>query len=255
MSWNAGAGLEDKRVVVTGAAGTIGSAVVRAFDQAGARVCLVDISAEETRSLRDRLSDPARHLAVECNLLDSRRRHEIFAEVSSRFGGLDALVHAAGVLERTSVDDVTEQLWDWHLDNNLKATFFVDREAATLMCDAGRGGRIINFASDAWWTGGLHSCTVYAASKGGVVSLSRGLARHYAKFGITVNCVAPGTVDSRMLRSGLSPEEIAHVGDPIPLGRLAQPEDVAAATVFLASDHASFITATVLNVSGGELVY
>ena len=88
-----------------------------------------------------------------------------------------------------------------------------------------------------------------------MVSLSRGFARSLAQYGITVNCVAPGTVDSRMVRSGLSPEQIEHLADGIPLGRLAQPEDIASATVFLASSHASYITATTLNVSGGELIY
>jgi NAD(P)-dependent dehydrogenase (short-subunit alcohol dehydrogenase family) len=179
----------------------------------------------------------------------------VFTSVEGVFGGLDVLVHVAGVLARTALDDVTEEIWDWHIDNNLKATFFVDRAAARLMRAQGNGGRIINFASDAWWTGGLYAATAYAASKGGVVSLSRGLARTLGRDGITVNCVAPGTVDSPMLRSGLSEEQIEHLTDVIPLGRLAQPEDVAAATVFLASDHASFITATTLNVSGGELIY
>ena len=255
MSWDAGAGLARKRVIVTGAAGTIGSAVANAFASAEARVCLVDITLEPLQLLRGTLVDPGAHIAVACDLRKAAELQSMFEEVRSHLGGLDVLVHVAGVLARTQVEDVTEEIWDWHLDNNLKATFFVDRAAASLMREGGRGGRIINFASDAWWTGGLHAAAAYAASKGGVVSLSRGLARAFARDGITVNCVAPGTVDSRMLRSGLSEDQIAHLVDAIPLGRLAQPEDVAAATVFLASDHASFITATTLNVSGGELIY
>ncbi len=255
MSWDAGAGLKGKRVVVTGAAGTIGGAVVRAFAGAEAHVCLVDMALGPIEDLRGTLADPGAHIAVACDLCAVAEMESMFDEVRSFFGGLDVLVHVAGVLARTQVEDVTEEIWDWHLDNNLKATFFVDRAAARLMREGGKGGRIINFASDAWWTGGLHAATAYAASKGGVVSVSRGLAKAFARDGITVNCVAPGTVDSRMLRSGLSEEQIAHLTDVIPLGRLAQPEDVAAATVFLASDHAGFITATTLNVSGGELIY
>jgi NAD(P)-dependent dehydrogenase (short-subunit alcohol dehydrogenase family) len=255
MSWNAGAGLEDKRVMVTGAAGAIGSAIVRALSTAGARNCLVDREVSAVNQLRTTLDDPGRHLAIACDLLHHGQREDVFAQLFTAFGGLDVLVHAAGVLARTAVDEMTEEVWDWHLDNNLKLTFFVDRAAAQMMMLNGRGGRIVNFASDAWWTGGMHPSTAYAASKGGVVSLSRNLARNYAAHGITVNCVAPGTVESRMMREGLTPEQNAHVVDAIPLGRLALPDDVAAAAVFLASDHASFITATVLNVSGGELLY
>jgi NAD(P)-dependent dehydrogenase (short-subunit alcohol dehydrogenase family) len=247
--------LRGKRVMVTGAAGTIGSAVARAFASAGARVCLVDLTAGPVEAMRLDLEGTGPHLAISGNLSVPTEIQAVFTSVQGVFGGLDVLVHVAGVLARTALDDVTEEIWDWHIDNNLKATFFVDRAAARLMRAGGNGGRIINFASDAWWTGGLYAATAYAASKGGVVSLSRGLARTLGRDGITVNCVAPGTVDSPMLRSGLSDEQIEHLTDVIPLGRLAQPEDVAAATVFLASDHASFITATTLNVSGGELIY
>jgi len=255
MTWDAGAGLAGKRVVVTGAAGTIGSAVARAFAAAGTRVCLVDIELSNADGARLTLDNASSHVAMACDLRSLPALHKMFSAVESVLGGLDVFVHVAGVLARTGLDEVTEEIWDWHIDNNLKTTFFADRSAAQIMRSAGAGGRIINFASDAWWTGGLHAATVYAASKGGVVSLSRGLAKSLAPFGITVNCVAPGTVDSPMLRSGLSDEQIADAADAIPLGRFAQPEDVAAATVFLASDHASFITGTTLNVSGGELIY
>ena len=253
--WNAGAGLAGKRVIVTGAGGAIGSAVARAFADAEARVCLVDAAAGPVQEVYAGLQDESAHSVVVCDLLVATQLQALFDKVRSDFGGLDVIAHVAGVLARTEVEDVTETIWDWHLDNNLKVTFFVDRAAARLMRRGGNGGRIINFASDAWWTGGLYGGTPYAASKGGVVSLSRGLARAFARDGITVNCVAPGTVDSPMLRSGLTETQIAHVADPIPLGRLARPEDVAAATVFLASDDASFITATILNISGGELIY
>lgn len=253
--WDAGAGLAGKRVVVTGAGGAIGGAVARAFASADALLCLVDAAPGPVLEVLNGLKGEAAHLVVVCDLLVPAELQAMFDKVRSEFGGLDVLVHVAGVLARTEVEDVTEEIWDWHIDNNLKVTFFVDRAAARLMRAGGQGGRIVNFASDAWWTGGLHAATPYAASKGGVVSLSRGLARAFARDGITVNCVAPGTVDSPMLRSGLSEAQIAHATDSIPLGRLAQPEDVAAATVFLASDHASFITATTLNVSGGELIY
>lgn len=255
MSFRLDAGLSGRRAMVTGAAGTIGAAVTRALAASGCRVCLVDVSGSGLAAVVGSLEQSDSHLAVGCDLLDSIARDALFRQVEELFGGLDILVHVAGVLARTAVDDVTEDIWNWHLDNNLKATFFVDRAAARLMQAGGHGGRIVNFASDAWWHGGNHAAAVYAASKGGVVSLSRGLARHYARDAITVNCIAPGTVDSPMLRCGLTADQLAHVADPIPLGRLATAADVASATLFLVSEHASYITATTLNVSGGELIY
>jgi NAD(P)-dependent dehydrogenase (short-subunit alcohol dehydrogenase family) len=255
MAWSIGAGLAGRVVLVTGAAGTIGSSVAQAFAEADARVCLVDVQQEPIASLLANLPKRAGAMAISCDLGAADQLQEMFDRVQEEMGGLDVLVHAAAVLQRLEIEEVTEELWDWHMDNNLKAAFFVNRHAARIMREQGRGGRIINFASDAWWTGGLHAATVYATSKGGIVSMSRGLATSLAGYGITVNCVAPGTVDSRMVRSGLSQEQIDHLADPIPMGRLASPDDIASATVFLASSHASFITGTTLNVSGGQLIY
>ena len=119
----------------------------------------------------------------------------------------------------------------------------------------GRGGRIINFTSQGWWTGGFGGSVVYAASKGGIVSMSRGLARSYAKDKITVNTVSPGAVDTPMLRSGLTEDQLAAQIAPIPMGYMAEPSDLAGTVVFLASDHAAYITGATINVSGGWLMY
>lgn len=253
LTWDLGAGLDGRRVVVTGAGGTIGMAVASAFAAAGSRLYLVDRGRDLLDELCHGLAGAEQHRTLACDLSVVADVDVVFGAVQEAFGGLDVVVHVAGVLARTEIDAVTEEIWDWHIDNNLKSTFFVDRAAARLMRRG--GGRIINFASDAWWTGGLYAAIPYAASKGGVVSLSRGLARTLGPYGITVNCVAPGTVDSPMLRCGLSTDQIDHLTEAIPMGRLAQPADVASAAVFLASTHSSFITGTVLNVSGGELVY
>jgi len=138
----------------------------------------------------------------------------------------------------------------------LKATFFLNRAAAQVFRAQGRGGRIINFTSQAWWTGGFGGAVAYAAAKGGVVSLTRGLARIYAKDRITVNAVAPGAADTPMLRSGgVTDEQIAAHMTQIPLGYLAAPSDLAGIVVFLASDHARYITGATINVSGGWLMY
>jgi len=119
----------------------------------------------------------------------------------------------------------------------------------------GGGGRIINFASQGWWTGGFGGSVVYNASKGAVVSMSRGLARSLAPEGITVNTVAPGAVDTPMMRSGMTDEGLADFVRMIPLGRMAEPSELAGAVLFLASEASRYVTGATINVSGGQLMY
>ena len=256
MTWSVGAGLEDKGVVVTGAAGGIGRAVTEAFAAARARVCAVDLAQEAVEDVVASLDDPSRHLAAATDLADLTAHDPLFRRVIERFGRFDVLAHVAAVLRRRGdVEEVTEEDWDLQLDVNLKASFFLHRTAARLMREQGRGGRLINFSSQGWWTGGFGGSVVYAASKGGIVSMTRGLARTYAADGITVNTVSPGGVDTGMMRGGLSDDAVEAFIKQIPLGRLAQPEELAGAVVFLASDHASYITGATINVSGGQLMY
>jgi NAD(P)-dependent dehydrogenase (short-subunit alcohol dehydrogenase family) len=161
----------------------------------------------------------------------------------------------AAVLLRLPVDSVREPDWDAQVDVNLKATFFLARAVGMQMVMSSSGGTIILFASQSWWTGGYDGSAVYAASKGGVVSLMRGLAREYGPARITVNAIAPGAIDTPMLRAGLSDKALAKILEATPLGRLGTPEEVAGAALFLASSQARFVTGTVLNVSGGWLLY
>lgn len=251
-----GAGLEGKGVLVTGAAGGIGRSTAELFVACGCHVCAVDLNGEAVRELVASFEDSRRHLAIEIDLTDTSRHETLLRQVWDQFGSLDVLVHAAAVLRRrSSITEVTEQDWDLQVDTNLKASFFLNRAAAELMKEQGRGGRIVNFSSQGWWTGGFHGSTVYAATKGGIVSMSRGLARIYGPYGILVNCIAPGLVDTPMLRSGLRAEDLAEQARGCPLGRLAQPVEVAKVAVFLASDHASYLSGATINVSGGLLMY
>lgn len=256
MTWSVGAGLEGKGVVVTGAAGGIGREVVKGFAAAGARVCAVDLELAATQALLDGLDEPERHLAVAADLADLAGHESLLRRVIDELGRFDVLAHLAAVLRRRfTVDDVSEDDWDAQLDTNLKAAFFLHRTAARLMKEQGRGGRIVNFSSQGWATGGFGGSVAYAASKGGIVSMTRGLARTYAADGITVNSVSPGGVDTPMMRGGQTDEQLAEFVKMIPLGRLAGPRELAGPVVFLASDHASYITGAVINVSGGQLMY
>ena len=249
------ANLEGKGAVITGAAGGIGSEVVRAFSEAGARVCAVDIKEDALTSLLSTL-EGGQHRWEALDLRVLHTHDELLRRTAATFGRLDVLVNAAAVLvRRDDVDEVTEEDWDFQHDLNLKAAFFLNRAAARIMREQGHGGRLINFASQGWWTGGFGGSIVYSATKGGIVSMCRGLARTYAKDGITVNSVSPGAVDTQMLRSGLSDEQLQRQIDQIPMGYLASPSDLAGTVVFLASDEARYITGATINVSGGWLMY
>ena len=253
MNW---LGLEDRGVIVTGAAGGIGGGVVAAFAAAGARVCAVDLREQEAKEVVARLASPERHLAVGADLTDLTAHDSVLSRARSAFGRVNALAHLAAVLRRrATIDDVTEEDWDAQIDVNLKATFFLNRAAARLFREQGSGGRIVNFTSQAWWTGGFGGSVVYAASKGGIVSMSRGLARTLAPYGITVNTVSPGGVSTPMMLDELTEEQVQTFVGMIPLGRLAEPDELSGAVLFLASEHARYITGATVNVSGGQLMY
>lgn len=250
-----GAGLDGRTVLITGAAGGIGAAVTRAFAEAGARVAAVDREAGRLKQLvADLPGGP--HLAIAADLADLSRHEATLERARAELGDVYALVALAAVLRRRpSLEAITEKDWDEQLDVNLKATFFLCRAAGRAMAAAGRGGRIITVASQGWWTGGFGGSIVYATSKGGVVTMTRGLARALGPERITVNCIAPGNVRTALLMEGLDPAVFERMREQTPLGEIAEPDDIAGPILFMASDHARYITGATLNVSGGFLMY
>ena len=253
MSW---LGIQGKGVIVTGAAGGIGSATARMFAQQGARVLAVDLEQEAVDAVVATFPEPDRHLSAVTDLGDLAGHEPLLRRAVETFGAFDVLAHCAAVLRRRfTIDEVTEDDWDFQIGVNLKATFFLNRTAATLLREQGRGGRIVNFSSQGWWTGGFGGSVVYAASKGGVTSMTRGLARTYANDGITVNVVSPGAVDTPMMTANMTDEQLRSFLEMVPIGRLATPEEIAGAVVFLASEQGRYITGATLNVSGGQLMY
>ena len=254
MNWRSDSGLSGKSVVVTGAAGGIGSEVAIAFSQAGAKVLAVDIPGAPLSQLLAKFEGSG-HEIMEADLSDLTLHASIFAKAQS-MAPLTALAHCAAVLRRrATVDDVTEEDWDIQIDVNLKATFFLNRSAYHSFRDAKTPGSIVNFSSQGWQSGGFGGSVVYAASKGGVVSMTRGLARSFAPSNVRVNAVAPGGVDTTMMRGGQDDAALAAFVAMIPMGRLARPDEMSGAVLFLASDASSYMTGTVLNVSGGQLMY
>jgi 3-oxoacyl-[acyl-carrier protein] reductase len=236
----AAASLDGRSILVTGAAGGIGAAVVGACVDAGAQVIAVDVD-EGVTALEDGgvtavvgdVTDPAvvEHLAA------------------SR---VDGLVHAAAVLTRVgSIEQVTVEDWQRQADVIARSAFFLVRAVAERMRADGRGGSIVCFSSVSAHHGGLGGTWPYAAANGAVLSLVRGLARTYAPHEIRVNGIAPGAVDTPMMTSGLSVERLDAIVANIPLGRMAQPAEVADVCVFLLGDRSSYVTGVTLDVDGG----
>lgn len=255
MVWSVGAGLEERGVIVTGATGGIGQTVARAFASAGARVMIVGRNEDGLKDLLSTLDGSGHRFAV-ADLSDLSVHTDLIKRTVKEIGNLYVVAHLAAVLRRRNdLKDVAEEDWDVQLDMNLKSAFFFCRAATVPMIDEGKGGRIITYTSQGWWTGGFRGSVVYAASKGGVVSMTRGLARSLGPHGITVNCVSPGQVRTPMLLDGLREGVLEQMTALTPLGRIAEPEELAGVTVFLASQHASFITGATINVSGGFIMY
>lgn len=241
-------GLAGARVLVTGAAGGIGAAVTTAFTEVGATVIASDLQPVP--------GDLPVRATVQADLRRTGECEQLVKKTVDELGGLDVLAHMAGVLlRRDALSAVTEQDWDTQLDVNLKASFFLLRAAGDQMIRQGTGGRLIAATSQGWWSGGYGGSAVYAASKGGLVSLCRGLARSYGAAGITVNTVAPGAIDTAMLTTDLADQALEDILAATPLGRLGRPEEVASTVLFLASSRASFISSATLNISGGWLTY
>jgi NAD(P)-dependent dehydrogenase (short-subunit alcohol dehydrogenase family) len=190
------------------------------------------------------------------DLRDLATHGPLVERARSELGNVFVLANLAAVLRRVaSLDHVTEEDWDFQHDVNLKAAFFMARTAGNAMIEQGQGGRIVLFSSQGWWTGGFGGSVVYASTKGGVTTMCRGLARTFGPHGITVNCVSPGQVHTPMLMTGLAPEVYESMKKQTPLGYVAEPEEMAGPVVFLASDHAKYITGATINASGGFLMY
>jgi 3-oxoacyl-[acyl-carrier protein] reductase len=246
------ADLTGQTAIVTGAAKGLGRAIALTLARSGAKVACVDINAEslaETVGAIRSAGGTAEPMA--CDVTDSRRVAEVVDEVVKLFGGVQILINNAGITRDNMILRMKDDQWDAVLNINLKGTFLFTRAAAKPMLKA-RQGRIINVASVSGLMGNPGQAN-YSASKAGVIGLTRTVACELAGRNITVNAVAPGFIATDMT-AALGEDILQEVRKQIPLGRLGDPQDVADAVLFLASDAASFITGHVLTIDGGLTV-
>ena len=253
--------LAGRRALVTGAATGIGRAIAEAFAREGALVAVSDISLDGARDVAERLGETTR--AYRLDVTDAAETASVFRRAADWMGGLDLLAANAGISTMNPVVDLTEEEWDSNMAVNAKGVFLSNREAVRHFLAAGEKGAIVNTASLAGKIG-APLLAHYAASKFAVIGFTQSLAREVGEHGIRVNAVCPGYV-----RTSMQDREVVWEGKlrnmtaqavrdeyiaATPLGRLEEPEDVAAIVVFLASDLSGFLTGEAINASGGVLM-
>jgi NAD(P)-dependent dehydrogenase (short-subunit alcohol dehydrogenase family) len=245
--------LENKVVVVTGAAGSIGQEVCRVLASEGASLALTDLTHDSLEKLAQELRGTgASVFAKVTDSADLSDFENFLAEATSKLGSPDGLVNVAGFWRIVDFTETTAPDWQEMLSANLVTALASCRATVPLMLEVG-GGSIVNFASTAGEYGSIRPSAAYAAAKGGVIAFSKSLAREVSPGQVRVNCISPGPIDTPMLQAA-SPADRAVAASRTLLNRLGTPNDIAKGVLFLLSDDSSFITGTVLQVNGGSLL-
>lgn len=239
-------GLTGKRALVTGASGGIGGAIAAALHAQGATVALAGRNRAALEALAGKLGERAH--VVEGDLADKAAADAMLAAAEEALGGIDILINNAGLTRDNLAMRMKDEDWQAVIDVNLTAAFRLSRAVLRGMMKA-RWGRIVNITSIVGVTGNPGQAN-YAASKAGIIGMSKALAAEVASRGITVNCIAPGFIETAMTES-LGEEQTAKLAGVIPAGRLGNPRDVAVCAAFLASDEAAYMTGQTLHVNGG----
>jgi 3-oxoacyl-[acyl-carrier protein] reductase len=245
---------EGKVALVTGAGRGIGRAIAKAFGDQRAHVIVNDIQAEkELTDIAGEISTAGiESIGIQADVTNSDQVKDMMQQTAQTFGRLDILVNNAGIIRRGTIETVSEKDWDQVIAVNLKGTFNCCHAAAELMIKQ-RSGKIVNVSSIAGKTGDITSAPGYGPSKAAIDALTKTLARQLAAYGINVNGVAPHAIETEM-SAEWSDEKRKTIIEAIPLKRLGQPQEVAEAVLFLASDKANFITGEILDVNGGFLM-
>jgi 3-oxoacyl-[acyl-carrier protein] reductase len=252
--------LKNQIAMVTGGGRGIGKLTALKLAQSGALVIVTDLSfkeADKTAHSIVRIGHRAK--AYRMDVSKKKEVDVVFKRLQREFGKLDILVNNAGISSLTPFEKISEKEWDRILDTNLKGTFICSKAAFRLM-KLQRGGKIINISSLDSRLGGMVSpgfynpCAHYAASEAAIEALTKSIAFEGAPYGIRVNAVSPGSIDTEMLERTYTLERKKNLSATIPLGRFGKPNEIASAILFLVSDKASYITAKTLDVNGGVLM-
>ena len=245
---------EGKVAVVTGAAQGMGRAAAERLAKQGAETVLVDIQLDRALTVCAELArNGLKTRALACDVSDEDQVRKLVETILGELGHIDILVNCAGILRPTPFDELSTTEWDRVMSVNLRGTFLMMRMIYPNMKER-RYGRIVNFSSTAGLTvstlGGAH----YTASKHGVMGLTKAVAKEGAPFGIRVNAVCPGLIDTEMVQGSISPERIRRYENSFPIARLGTVEEVADLVYFLVSDRSAYITGVGVNISGGDLL-
>ncbi|MBI4596580.1 MAG: SDR family oxidoreductase [Candidatus Tectomicrobia bacterium] len=242
--------LKDQTAIITGGAKGIGGIIARIFAKEGADLAIVDLDTENLKLVSQEIEKLGRRVVTaRVDVSQGQEVRDFVAMVIERLGKVDILINCAAFIVYEKFLDFDEKIWRQMLDVDLTGYFLFSQAAAREMVKK-RQGRIINIASVAADLG-VERGAAYCASKSGVLGLTRVMALELAPFGINVNAVSPGPIETGQMRSLLTEEEIKLRARAIPLERFGQPEDIAKAVLFLASDESAYITGEILRVDGG----
>ncbi|UCG02209.1 MAG: SDR family oxidoreductase [Candidatus Heimdallarchaeota archaeon] len=249
--------LNGKTAIITGAASGIGLATASLLATMEAKVALIDVNESAGKKAATEIRNFGGKVKFfHCDISSNNECKNTVNAIHEEFGRINILFNNAGVIKRKNIIDLEEQDWDQVLDVNLKGIYLLSRYVIPIMIK-GKGGSIINTGSG-WGLRGGPDALAYCASKGGVVNMTRAMAIDLGKYGIRVNCVCPGDIDTPMLRGeahqlGVDEEEFMKEAANRPINRIGTPQDVAYAVLYLASDISTWVTGSILVVDGGGI--
>lgn len=243
----------NKVSIVTGGAQGLGKAIALELARKGSHLVVGDVNLEAAQRVTEEVHALGRRaLALRVDVSKATDVNEMADRVVKEFGRIDILVNNAGICQVISIEAMTEEDWDRVMNVNLKGVFLSSRAVMGVMKKQ-RSGRIVNMGSVAGKVGGIATGANYSVSKAGVICFTKALARELAPYGVTVNAVAPGVIETDMTR-GITQGDFTDYLKAIPLGTIGSAEDVSHAVAFLVSDEARYITGEILDVNGGMLM-